>query len=147
MTNQSIKDVYVSNDNLPWKRLRDGYDFKLLRTCSVTGTWVVLFRTIAGGSVPSHKHISAAEYFVLKGKVEVRGGKENGGVTAVAGDYGYEPNGIVHEKTYFPEATEYLFISHGPIQYLDEDGNTSGIIDWIGIQEKWESAETSALSR
>jgi hypothetical protein len=141
MTTHNIADVYVSNDDLPWKCLRDGYDFKLLRTCSVTGTWAVLFRTIAGGSVPPHKHISAAEYFVLKGKVEVRGGKENGGVTAVAGDYGYEPNGIIHEKTYFPEPTEYLFISHGPFQYLDVEGNTSGIIDWLLIQEKWDSAE------
>lgn len=141
MKTQSIKDVYVSNAELPWKQLRAGYDFKLLRTCSVTGTWVALFRTVAGGSVPPHKHISSAEYFVLKGKVEVRGGKENGGVTAVAGDYGYEPNGIVHEKTYFPELTEYLFISHGPIQYLDEDGNTAGIMDWLVIQEKWKTAD------
>ena len=63
MTTQDIKDVYVSNEGLPWKRLRDGYDFKLLRTCSVTGTWAGLFRTIAGASVPHHKHISEAEYF------------------------------------------------------------------------------------
>ena len=89
MTASGIADVYVSNEDLPWKCLRDGYDFKLLRTCSTTGTWVVLFRSVAGGSVPHHKHISAAEYFVLKGKFEVRVGKENGGVTAVAGDYGY----------------------------------------------------------
>lgn len=144
MTNHGIADGNISNDDLPWKCMRDGYDFKLLRTCSVTGTWVVLFRTIAGGSVPSHKHISAAEYFLLKGKVEVRGGKENGGITSVAGDYGYEPNGVIHEQTYFPEPTEYLFISHGPIQYLDENGNTSGIIDWLTIQEKWESSEIVA---
>ena len=38
MNTPSIKDVFVSSDELQWKRLRDGYDFKLLRTCSVTET-------------------------------------------------------------------------------------------------------------
>lgn len=135
-----IGDFHVSSKDLPWKILRDGYDFKLLRICSVTGTWVTLFRTVAGASVPPHKHIGAAEYFVLKGKVEIRGGAENGGVTACAGDYGYEPNGIVHEKTYFPEPSEYLFINHGPLQYLDSEGSTVLILDWMGIQEKWNDA-------
>jgi mannose-6-phosphate isomerase-like protein (cupin superfamily) len=73
-----IKDVYVSNQEHPWKRLRDGYDFKLLRACSVTGSWTVLFRSIAGGSMPHHKHISAAEYFVLKGKGKLGEGKKMG---------------------------------------------------------------------
>ena len=135
-----IGDFHVSSKDLPWKILRDGYDFKLLRICSVTGTWVTLFRTVAGASVPPHKHIGAAEYFVLKGKIEIRGGAENGGVTACAGDYGYEPNGIVHEKTYFPEPSEYLFINHGPLQYLDSEGNTVLVLDWMGIQEKWNDA-------
>lgn len=31
MTTRGIKDVYVSNEELPWKRLRDGYDFKMNR--------------------------------------------------------------------------------------------------------------------
>lgn len=45
------------------------------------------------------------------------------------------------KKTCFPEFTNYLFISHGPIQYLDEGGNTTGLIDWPGKKEKWEGAE------
>ncbi|MDC1286830.1 cupin domain-containing protein [Gammaproteobacteria bacterium] len=114
MTSGNVKDVHVSQDDVPWKMFRGGIHFKLLRTCSVTGTWVVLFRHEAGTEYLPHKHIGAGEYFVLKGRVELRGGVENGGITATAGDYGYEPNGIVHEKTYFPEPTEYLFINHGP---------------------------------
>lgn len=141
MTIPEISDVHVAQQALPWKVLRDGYFFKLLRTCPVTGTWVLLIRAEAGAAVPPHKHIGAAEYLVLKGKVEIRGGVENGGVTAVAGDYGYEPNGIVHEHTSFPEATEYLFINHGPLQYLDGDGNTVMVLDWLGIQAKWDNAE------
>lgn len=141
MTIPEISDVHVAQQGLPWKVLREGYFFKLLRTCPVTGTWVLLIRAEAGAVVPPHKHIGAAEYFVLKGKIEIRGGVENGGVTALAGDYGYEPNGIVHEHTFFPEATEYLFINHGPLQYFDGDGNTTMVLDWLGVQAKWDSAE------
>ncbi|TVO64774.1 2,4'-dihydroxyacetophenone dioxygenase family protein [Denitromonas ohlonensis] len=140
MTPTPIGDFHVAPTDLPWKVLREGYHFKLLRTCPVTGTWVALFRTVAGASVPSHKHIGAAEYFVLKGKIEIRGGAERGGITASAGDYGYEPNGIIHEQTYFPEPCEYLFINHGPLQYLDAEGNTAMVLDWMGVQAKWDEA-------
>ena len=51
-----------------------------------------------------------------------------------------EPNGIFHEKTYFPEPCEYLFINHGPLQYLDADGNTVSVLDWMGIEAKWDDA-------
>ena len=37
--------------------------------------------------------------------MEVRGGVENGGITAITGDYGYEPNGVIHDMTNFPEDT------------------------------------------
>ena len=140
MTSTENGDFHVASNDVPWKVLRDGYHFKLLRTCPVTGTWVALFRAVAGSSVPPHKHIGAAEYFVLKGRIEIRGGVENSGVTAHAGDYGYEPNGIIHEKTCFPEPCEYLFINHGPLQYLNDDGGTLFVLDWMGVQEKWDAA-------
>ena len=141
MNPTNIGDFYVAAKDLPWKILREGYHFKLLRTCPVTGTWVTLFQTVAGASVPPHKHIGAAEYFVLKGIIEIRGGSESGGATAHAGDYGYEPNGIFHDKTYFPDPCEYLFISHGALQYFDAEGNTILVLDWLGITTKWEDAE------
>ncbi len=136
-----INDVHVSKQSMPWKVMREGYYFKLLRTYAVTGIWVVLFKVEAGASVPPHKHIGAAEYYVLDGKIEIHDGIENGGITAITGDYGYETNRIIHEKTYFPEATEYLFINHGPLQYLDEEGKSILVLDWIGIQAKWDGAE------
>jgi quercetin dioxygenase-like cupin family protein len=101
MNENNVKDIHVSQGGVPWKFFREGIDFKLLRSCSVTGTWVVLFRHETGTEYLPHKHIGAGEYFVLKGRVELRGGVENGGITAKAGDYGYEPNGIVHEKLTF----------------------------------------------
>jgi hypothetical protein len=47
---------------------------------------------------------------------------------------------IIHEKTYVPEPCEYLFINHGPLQYLDAEGNTVLVLDWMGIQAKWDDA-------
>jgi hypothetical protein len=134
-------DLNVTPDEIPWKVIREGAYIKLLRTCHVTGTWVVMLRNDPGTSVPPHKHNGPAEYYVIKGKIEVRGGVNNGGSTAYAGDYGYEPNGVIHEKTYFPELTEYLFINHGSLQYLDDDGNVLMVLDWQAIEALWEKAE------
>ena len=141
MNSTMIRDVHISQADIPWKIFREGIQFKLLRTCSATGTWVALFRHEANTEYLPHKHIGAGEYFIIKGRIELHGGAENGGITAVAGDYGYEPNGIVHEKTYFPELTEHLFINHGPIEILDENGNTARVADWLGITAIWDAAE------
>jgi hypothetical protein len=141
--NKLANDLHVPQGDLPWKVIEEGSYVKLLRTCSVTGAWVVMFRNDPGTSVTPHKHLGPAEYYVLRGKIEIRGGVENGGITANAGDYGYEPNGVIHEKTYFPELTEYLFISHGPIQHFDDDGNILMVLDSQAIEALWENAETA----
>ncbi len=141
MTEVSASSEHVAVSEVPWKRARDGLAFKLLRTCPETGDWVTLFRQEAGSSVPPHKHLGAGEYFVISGCIEVNGGIEHGGVTATAGEYGYESSGMVHHATYFPVETAYLFIHRGPIEYLNEDGNPTGVMDWRGIQALWNEAE------
>jgi acetylacetone-cleaving enzyme len=57
--------------------------------------------------------LGAGEYYVISGKMEVRGGVENGGITAITGDYGYEPNGVIHDMTNFPEDTILYFTNFG----------------------------------
>lgn len=140
MTEKDTHDRHVAVGNLPWKRARDGLAFKLLRACPMTGTWVTLFRQDAGTSVPRHQHHGTGEYFVIKGCIEVNGGVDNGGVTATAGEYGFEASGMVHDETHFPVETDYLFIHHGPIEYLGDDGQPSSIMDWRGIQALWDEA-------
>src|SRR6516162_1657489 len=71
-----------------------------------------------GSSIPRHEHLGAGEYYVISGKMEVRGGVENGGITAITGDYGYEPNGVIHDMTNFPEDTVLYFTNFGPIRYI-----------------------------
>ena len=61
----------------------------------------------------------------------------NGNI-APGGDTGYEPYGSIHGATTFEEATEMLFITHGPILFFDDQNNWTTILDSRWIQSrKW----------
>ena len=96
INNQRFKDTYVHASQEPWLKWYPGIDFKLLRATRETGHWTILVNCSKGSSIPRHEHLGAGEYYVISGKMEIRGGVENGGITAIAGDYGYEPNGVIH---------------------------------------------------
>jgi len=70
---------------------------------------------------------------MISGEMDVRGGARAGGITAVAGDYGYEPNGIIHDSTEFPNETVFYFTNYGPIQFIDEQDSTVFVLDWKGL--------------
>jgi anti-sigma factor ChrR (cupin superfamily) len=127
-------DLHIATRELPWRALLPGVDFKLLRTSAEIGSFTLLLRTQAGASLPRHRHLGAGEYYMVSGKMLVRGGIERGGITAVAGDWGYEPLSVVHDSTEFPEASLLLFTNHGPIQFLDDKDSTVGILDWQEVQ-------------
>src|ERR1700730_2463733 len=101
--NQRCKDIYVHASQEPWIPFFPGIDFKVLRATQETGHWTVLLKWAKGRALRKHEHLEAVEYYVIAGKMEVRGGVENGGITAIAGDYGYEPTGVIHDMTNFPE--------------------------------------------
>ena len=130
-----VEDKYVNSSALPWKEFGGGVDFKLLRTSQETGTWTVLFRCAAGSSIAPHRHLGGGEYLMVKGKMEVRGGAENGGITAITGDYGYEPNGVLHDSTSFPEYTELYFTNNGAIQFLTEDLQPDFVLDYEKLEQ------------
>lgn len=98
---------------------------KILYTGAETGRWAVHFRWLKGYVAPQHKHLSASHTFILSGKLQVRDGTLN------AGDYVYEPNGMLHGATTALEDTEYLFICDGPVLFYDDDGFTS----YLGWEE------------
>src|SRR5215475_11700153 len=133
LNNQRFKDIYIHASQEPWIQFYPGIGFKLLRATQETGHWTVLLNCAKGSSIPRHEHLGAGEYFVVSGKMEVRGGVENGGITAITGDYGYEPNGVIHDMTNFPEDTVIYFTNFGPIRYIDDDNNTVGFLDWQGV--------------
>jgi len=122
-TTPVTEDLLVNMENLPWIPMVEGIDFKLLRTCEVTGVWTVYFRAAAGASFPRHRHYGAGEYLVVKGKMAYRAGEAN------AGDYGYEPLGSIHDLTSFPEYTELYFTNFGPVVFMAADGTVISILD------------------
>lgn len=134
--NAMFKDIYVNVAAMPWlpHPTIPGTHFKVLRTSPETGAWTVLFKNARGSSVPRHEHLGAGEYLMLSGKAEVRGGVVKGGITAYAGDYGYEPSGVIHDSTYFPEDTIYFFTNYGPIKFIDDDNNILAVVDWRAVR-------------
>ena len=127
-------DLYVSSRELKWAPFSEGISLKVLRISPETGTWTVLLRCEAGSAFARHRHLAAGEYFMLSGRMELRGGAQAGGVTAVAGDYGFEPVSVIHDSTCFPVPTELLFTNHGAVQFLDENDQTVFVLDWEAIQ-------------
>ena len=109
---------------------------KVLWTGAETGRWAALFRWSKGYIAAPHKHLSDAHTFILKGRLKVRDGILN------AGDYDYEPNGVLHGETEALEDTEYLFICDGPIVFYNKDGLTS----YLGWEELERMKEASIQS-
>ena len=131
----SATDLHVATQEMPWRAFFPGVDFKLLRASAESGRFTLMLRTLAGASLPRHRHLGAGEYFMVSGRMLVRGGKEHGGITALPGDWGYEPLSIIHDSTEFPEASVLLFSNDGPIQFLDAQDNTVAVLDWQGVQQ------------
>ena len=123
--NDQLADIIVRADE-PWIETEPGMAWmKVLWTGAETGRWVALFRWSKGYIAAPHKHLSDAHTYVLKGKLRVRDGELN------AGDYDYEPNGVLHGATEAMEDTEYLFVCEGPVLFYDENGLTS----YLGWEE------------
>jgi anti-sigma factor ChrR (cupin superfamily) len=120
----AIPELLIDAETLPWIPIVEGIDFRLLFTSHETGRWTVVFRCQPGSFFPLHYHHGAGEYFVLKGRMVYRMGE------AVAGTYGYEPLGVTHDHTAFPEYTELLFTNYGPVAFLDEAGKVTSVLDY-----------------
>ncbi|MCP5178879.1 MAG: cupin domain-containing protein [Pseudomonadales bacterium] len=116
--NDQLADIIVRADE-PWIETQPGMAWmKVLWAGPETGRWVALFRWNKGYVADSHKHLSDAHTYILKGKLKVRDG------VLAAGDYDYEPNGVLHGATEALEDTEYLFVCEGPIVFFNDDGLT-----------------------
>jgi anti-sigma factor ChrR (cupin superfamily) len=122
--NSELMDSLARSSEMDWIETQPGQAYlKILWLGAETGRWAVLFRWKKGYVAAAHKHLSAAHTFILSGKLQVRDG------TLDAGDYVYEPNGMVHGATTALEDTEYLFICDGPVLFYGED-EFSGYFGW-----------------
>ena len=145
MLKQKIDCEYSTLNSDEWKRLPEGFGsgdgrWKLLHVSPESGSWTTAFLYPKGASVPSHVHVGPGEYFMVRGKLEVRGGAGDGGVTATAPCYGYEATGAVHDQTIFLEETEVYMRFQGPLQFVDAEGQTVGVIGWQQVQAAWDAS-------
>ncbi|HEU4428668.1 MAG TPA: cupin domain-containing protein [Myxococcota bacterium] len=131
--NDQLADIIVRAGD-PWIEMEKGTAWiKVLWTGEESGRWAALFRWKKGYVAAPHKHLSAAHTFILSGKLQVRGG------VLEAGDYDYEPNGVLHGATTALEDTEYLFICDGPVLFYDDDGIQS-YLGWEELHRMRQSA-------
>lgn len=133
---------YVQIDALDWQPMPEplatgGIQWKLLHASPESGAWTTIFSCPAGSAFGAHIHIGPGEYFLTKGRMDVRGGEENGGETARAPGYGYEPCQALHEKTCFPEDSEFYMTFLGPLQWVDDEGKTIMVAGWKQLQDLW----------
>lgn len=128
--NSELMDSLARTKEMAWIPMEADPEkgfMKVLWTGSESGGWACLFRWLKGYVAPPHKHLSAAHVYVLSGKLQVRDG------ILEAGDYVYEPNGMVHGATTALEDTDYIFICEGPVLFYDDDGFV-GYLGWEEIQ-------------
>lgn len=131
------EELIVNVDDLPWTPMGEGSWAKVLRTCAETGAWTVLFKQAAGSVAPPHKHLAPADFYVLEGCIEYRGG------VAKAGHFAREPINAVHERTLFSEETVYLFTSYGPLAMYGPDGSIAGVLDAEALQAQIDARSQS----
>ncbi len=126
--NSELMDTLARSAEMDWIETSPGKaHIKVLWLGPETGRWAVLLKWAKGYVAPPHKHLSAAHTFILSGKLQVRDG------VLQAGDYVYEPNGMVHDATTALEDTEYLFICDGPVLFFGDDGFT-GYLGWEQLE-------------
>jgi 2,4'-dihydroxyacetophenone dioxygenase len=134
MTFDPIGASLVRTSKKEWIATGDGNEFLVLRISKETGVWSALVKAKAGQVNAPHTHIGPADFYVLSGGFDYRGG------SAREGDWVYEPAGAVHEATTHPVDTVYLANVHGPVAFHDDKGGFSYILDWRAVQKMVETA-------
>ncbi|MGE0680840.1 MAG: 2,4'-dihydroxyacetophenone dioxygenase family protein [Candidatus Binatia bacterium] len=132
------QDILLNAEELHWMSLGSGTWYKLLRVSPETGQWSALLKMEPGARFAPHKHLGAADFYVLKGALEYRAG------VARTGYYGYEPLGVEHGATTCSEETIITFNAYGPIIFYNEDGSVSMILDWEFVSKQASGEKVSA---
>ena len=136
--NSELMDSLACSSKMDWIETKPGLAWiKVLWLGPESGRWAVLLKWRKGYVAPPHKHLSAAHTFILSGKLQVRDS------TLDAGDYVYEPNGMVHDTTTALEDTEYLFICDGPVLFFGEN-EFSGYLGWEQLQRLRDAHQAKA---
>ena len=121
---ENLADTVVAASDDDWLETDPGKAWmRLLWTQGETGRHAGIYRWKKGYAAPSHKHIGAVYVYVISGSLQVR---DN---VLEAGDFLFEPNGMIHHKTEALEDVDYLMLADGPVIGFDENGLT-GYFGW-----------------
>jgi anti-sigma factor ChrR (cupin superfamily) len=131
----ALDAALVRTQDRQWIGNPKGNQFIVLRISKETGAWSALIKAPAGQVNPPHTHLGPADFYVISGGFDYRGG------SARAGDWVYEPAGAVHEATTHPMDTVYLANVYGPVAFHGPDGTYSQILDWRAITAMVDAAE------
>jgi hypothetical protein len=142
MLKAKVKQEYVQIDAAPWMPFpaalsEGGIKWKLLHVSPEMGAWTAIFACPKGSSFARHVHIGPGEYFLTKGRMEVRGGEDEGGATAIAPGYGYESANARHDRTFFPVVSEFYMTFLGPLNFVSEEGQPLAVVGWEEAQALW----------
>lgn len=149
MTKQIAPQEYVQVDDGPWAPFPEalsqgGITWKLLHVSPESADWTAVFECPAGSSFNAHIHTGPGEYFLYRGRMDVRGGEGAGGATAIAPGYGYESSGARHDETNFPEDSAFYMTFSGPLAFINPDGTPIANVGWVEVQAAWEAFVESA---
>ncbi len=146
-----INEEYVQMNQVPWQPFPEAFSdggirWKLLHVSPEVGAWTAIFDCPAGSSFARHIHVGPGEYFLTKGRMDVRGGVAEGGATAVAPGYGYESCNARHDKTNFPVESEFYMTFLGPLQFIEGDGAPIAVVGWEQAQNAWAALTKAAAN-
>lgn len=128
----------MQTHDLPWAHgaLAPGLSIQLFIADIEGGMFVVKTRFQPGTVIPTHMHTGAVHGFTESGRWHYREyGEES---VNVAGSYIYEPPGSTHTLEVAADntgVTDAIFIIHGALVNLDEDGNVIGTVDATGARD------------
>lgn len=137
-----VAEEYVQMNEVDWKPFptmfsTGGIGWKLLHVSPEMGSWTAIFDCPAGSSFAAHIHVGPGEYFLTKGRMDVRGGQDAGGDTAFAPGYGYESANARHDRTNFPVDSEFYMTFLGPLVFIKPDGTPIAVVGWEEAQGAW----------
>lgn len=120
-----LADFLIRTDDVPWiPQGSNNVWFKPVRISLERGSWVNVLKVASRGVVNRHRHLAEVEGWVIQGQWHYAERDWQAG----PGDFVYEPAGDVH--TLIADVAERdepmltLFSIHGPIEYVDENGET-----------------------
>jgi anti-sigma factor ChrR (cupin superfamily) len=116
--------LIVRTAQVPWTPWAlPGTWFKLLDYDHNHSYTVILLRIDPDAPPVTHKHLGAANAYILSGGF----GYEHGSV--YEGDYMVEAGGVTHTPHAHPEGCVLLGFMHGVVQGVNSDGSIAGVVD------------------